>query len=87
MLQPSSLDLAQGLHLSGLTINDLWLRYIAIGGTATLVEVDVLIHSGAVIPDYDHNLIAHALNEAFVDRGQDHPVAYQHTAAPTTDAD
>jgi hypothetical protein len=33
---------------------------------------------GLLRPDtYQHNLIAQAINERFLDNGQDHPVSYQ----------
>ena len=37
---------------------------------------------GLLVPDdYQHNLIAQALNEYFIELGQDHPVAYRDTAS------
>jgi hypothetical protein len=71
-------SLFDGLQLSGMSPHELWLRYYAVGGDATELEVEACT-LGLLTPDpYEHNLIAQALNEHFIDRGEDHPVGYQH---------
>jgi len=43
---------------------------------STEVELDAIVH-GALAPSaHDHDLIAHALNERFVELGGNHPVSY-----------
>jgi hypothetical protein len=70
------IDLSEGWDRSGLTLAELWLGYIAIGGTASRAEVEAYVH-GAGCPDsYEYNMIAQVLNEHFIDRGEDHPVRY-----------
>ncbi|MDQ2813249.1 MAG: hypothetical protein M3Z75_15580 [Actinomycetota bacterium] len=70
-------SLSDGWDLSGLTLSGLWLRYIALGGSASPDRVAAYAH-GLLRPDsYQHNMIAHALNEHFTDRGEDHPVGYR----------
>lgn len=70
-------SLSEGWDLSGLTLTELWLRYLAIGGTASPARLAAYAH-GLLRPDsYQHNMIAQAINEHFIDRGEDHPVSYQ----------
>ncbi len=70
-------SLSDGWDLSGLTLTQLWLRYLALGGTASPAQLEAYAR-GRLRPDtYQHNLIAQAINEHFLDRGEDHPVSYQ----------
>jgi len=47
---------------AGLTHNELWLRYFALGGMSSALQLEDIL-SGALDPTpYDHNVIAHALN-------------------------
>jgi hypothetical protein len=70
-------SLSDGWDLSGLTLADLWLRYLGVGGTASPDRVAAYAR-GTMIPDsYQHNMIAQAINEYFTDQGEDHPVGYQ----------
>jgi hypothetical protein len=70
-------SLSDGWDLSGLTLTQLWLRYLALGGSASPAQVAAYAR-GRLRPDsYQHNMIAHAINEHFTDRGEDHPVSYQ----------
>lgn len=71
-----TLSLAEGAALARISISELWERYFAIGGTADAAELSARIDDDAV-SDHEHNLIAQALNEVFLDRGEDHPVAYR----------
>jgi hypothetical protein len=69
-------SLFDGLQLSGMTPTELWLRYYAVGGDAGELEVEACA-LGLLTPDpHEHNLIAQALNEHFIDGGEDHPVRY-----------
>ena len=70
-------SLSDGWDLSGLSLAELWLRYVAIGGDASKAQLASYAR-GQVCPDsYEHNLIAQAINEHFTDRGEDHPGSYQ----------
>jgi hypothetical protein len=70
------LSLYQGAVLSGLSYDEIWIRQATFGGTAGRLEIEAYI-LGLLRPDtYQHNLIAQALNEHFLEEGQDHPVAY-----------
>lgn len=74
------ISLSDGMRLSGMSYQELWLRHIAVGGTAGELELEAYVLGLLVPVDYQHNLIAQAINEYFIDQGQDHPVAYRDTA-------
>jgi hypothetical protein len=61
---------------AGLSHGELWLRYFERGGMSGRTEVEAIL-CGALVPsDYDHDVIALALNERFADLGKDYPVPY-----------
>lgn len=61
---------------AGLTHGELWLRYFGLGGMSTALQVEAFC-CGALSPSaHDHDVVAHALNERFVELGGNHPVAY-----------
>ncbi len=61
---------------AGLSHGELWLRYFELGGMSTNFELETFLY-GMVSPSpHDHNLIAVAINERFVELGGNHPVAY-----------
>jgi hypothetical protein len=52
------------------------MNYFELGGKAGPLELEAILH-GLLRPDsYQYNVIAHALNEHFMDRGENHPVPY-----------
>ena len=76
----AGMSLMDGMRLSEMTFSELWLRYIAVSGTIGELELEAYV-LGLLVPDsYQHNLIAQALNEYFIDAGRDHPVAYRDRA-------
>ena len=79
----SGISLAAGLQLSGMTFPELWLRYIGVSGTVRALELEAYVLGLLVADGYQHNLIAQALNEHFIELGQDHPVAYHDAPAET----
>ena len=59
-----------------LSHDELWFRYFEMGGMSTAFEVEAFIY-GALSPSpHDRDLLAHALNERFVELGGNHPVPY-----------
>jgi hypothetical protein len=61
--------------LAGLSVHELWLRYVAVGGSSSVGELaDAL--GGAAVDRFDHDLIAVALNEQFADAGFGRPLDY-----------
>ncbi len=85
-IQPPNLSLFEGLQRSGLTSGELWLRYFAVGGDAAQLEVEAYALGLLSPDDYQHNLIAQALNEYFLDCDEDHPVRYRDLPAAGGDA-
>ncbi len=81
--RPHGLSLLSGMLATGLSFDELWLRYIAVSGVAGALEMEAYV-LGLLTPDsLEHDLIAQAINEWFLDHGQDHPVGYwRHSTRP-----
>lgn len=80
MTATEGISLQDGMRLSGMSYRELWLRHIAVSGTQGELELEAYVLDLLVPDDHQHNLIAQAINEYFIERGQDHPVAYRETA-------
>jgi hypothetical protein len=63
-------------HL-GLSYLNVWIDYFALGGNLTAVQLTAYLRGERDVSVVDHNVVVHALNEAFVDRGDNHPLAYR----------
>lgn len=73
---PDGLSLEAGMSATEMDYQDLWLRYVGVSGAAGPLEVEAYV-LGLLVPNpYEHDLIAQAVNEWFIDRGQNHPVGY-----------
>lgn len=77
----AGISLPEGMRRSGMSYAELWLNYVAVSGTVGELELEAYVLGLLVPDDYQHNLIAQALNEHFIEQGEDHPVAYRNTAA------
>lgn len=74
MADPHELEIAR--NQIGLTISALWMRYFALGGMSTPLELEATLY-GALVPDpHDRDLIIVALNERFAELGRGHPIPY-----------
>lgn len=71
------LSLADGMTRSGMGFDELWLRQLGLGGDAGPLEVEAYVLGLLELDGYHHDLLAQALNECFLERGEDHPVAYR----------
>lgn len=61
---------------AGLSHEELWIRYFELGGMSTALQVEAYLY-GALNPSgHDHDVLAHAINERFVELGGNHPVPY-----------
>lgn len=69
-----SLELAR--ELAGLSVEDFWLRYFALGGNASPEEFSAALEGRTRVTDHEYNVAAHALNERYTDLDLDHPVPY-----------
>ena len=76
MTEPQADTLDWFRQQADLSRGELWLRYFELGGMSTPLELEALLF-GALRPSpHDHEVIAHALNERFVELGGNHPVPY-----------
>lgn len=60
----------------GLSVDDLWMRYFALGGMSTALEIEAYLAGALVTPGHEHDVLAVALNERYFELGGDHPVPY-----------
>lgn len=75
-LDSDGVSLAEGMRASGMDYGELWLRYVGVGGVASPFEVEAYV-LGLLTPDaFEHDVIAQAINEWFIDRGENHLVEY-----------
>jgi hypothetical protein len=84
-LQRSALRAARD-H-AGLTLEDLWMRYFALGGNADLMDVDAHLAGLMALPVLQRDILAHAVNERLDELIAQHRVPYSRVlrqAAPTT---
>ncbi|WNV87428.1 PP2C family protein-serine/threonine phosphatase [Umezawaea sp. Da 62-37] len=56
-------QLATCVERTGLTADELWLRYFALGGDVGPVEVDAYLHGLMTLPGIQCDVLAHAVNE------------------------
>lgn len=69
-------ELQAGREFLGLTIEQLWLSYFSLGGCGSAADVQRWLHGDRPLPDVDHNCLAAALNDEFLDRDLGRPVRY-----------
>jgi hypothetical protein len=61
---------------AALSHGELWLRYFELGGMSTGLQLEAYLYGILEPTGHDHDVIAHALNERFVEMGGNHPVPY-----------
>lgn len=61
---------------AGLSHGELWLRYFELGGMSTALQLEAYLYGALVPSNHDHDVLAHTLNERFVEMGGNHPVPY-----------
>ncbi len=74
----STRALQTGLQLSGWTIDELWLAATGIGGALDQRDVRLITGGQRAATPAEHDILAAALNDYFVGRGQNHPIAPWH---------
>ena len=60
---------------AGLSFDDLWIGYFALGGEVDPETVRSYL-GGTNLSRMDYDVLAAVINEHFVDHGDDHPVPY-----------
>jgi hypothetical protein len=68
--------LEQARRNVGLSIPDLWMRYFALGGMSSALEMEATLYGALVPGSHDRDVIAVALNERYAELGGDHPIPY-----------
>lgn len=71
----SAASIRLALGLTGWTPDQLWIAATGIGGALTRRDVRAIATGDRAASPGEHDVLAAALNDWFVDRGQDHPVA------------
>jgi hypothetical protein len=77
-------ELEWGFLQSGLNYGELWWRQVSVGGDASSLELEAYLLGLLPLSPHQHDLIAQALNEHFLDQGEDHPVAYSNISRRDT---
>jgi hypothetical protein len=76
-MDDSPVDLLDSYRIEAqLSNSELWLRYFELGGMSTGVDLEAFLLGFLQPSIHDHDVIAHALNERFVEMGGNHPVPY-----------
>ena len=76
MARPLSDCLDRARRDARLSHGELWMRYFELGGMSTSLQLEAFLYGALRPTDNDYDVVAHALNERFVELGGNHPVAY-----------
>lgn len=76
---PDAALLDQARKRVGLSIDELWMCYFAMGGKADPFEFEAILHGVLKPESYQYNIVAQALNECLSDRGESDLVPYATT--------
>ena len=76
MSAESAHAIRDGLRQSGWTARDRWVAAVGIGGAFTERGIQEITSGRVAASAIEHDILACALNEHFVDRGENHPVKY-----------
>jgi hypothetical protein len=72
--------LPAALAFSGLSVEQLWMRYFGLGGTGDLMDVDAHIAGVVPLPPLQADMLAHAVNERLDELVAERRVAYSRPA-------
>lgn len=61
---------------AGMSLADVWLAYLALGGMQSPEVVESILEGEAEVASDEYDLLAQTMNERFMDRGVGHPVPY-----------
>jgi hypothetical protein len=71
----STASLRSGLRRSGLSVRELWVAAMGIGGAILPHDIEDITEGDRAATPQEHDVLAAALNDHFTDLGEDHPVA------------
>ena len=74
MVDGAALDNAR--QLADVSVRDLWMRYFALGGTASRANLSALLRGDREFGEDQYDVLVHAINERFVELDMNHPVPY-----------
>ena len=77
-------SLSRAFRHAQLPISQLWLRYFALGGEGSPVDVDAYLHGLIELPAMQRDMLAHAVNERLDELASAHRAAYSRTFRDTT---
>jgi hypothetical protein len=81
---PRTTALEAARNMLGLPLAQLWLDYIGLGGNLPPTVIGAALSGRVGLGDYDHDMLVQALNERFIDRAQNHPLAYADELPPAS---
>jgi hypothetical protein len=70
-------ELNEAFAGSKLTVEELWLRYFALGGDVGKVEVEAYLAGLMPVSSLQHNILAHAINERLDELGPPRRAPYR----------
>jgi len=78
----STAEIARGLRLAGWSPGDLWWAALAIGGSFSPFEIELIVAGYVTGTPGEHDILAATLNEYFSAEGRNHPVRYWEDLPP-----
>ncbi|QKV73185.1 PP2C family protein-serine/threonine phosphatase [Amycolatopsis sp. Hca4] len=66
---------------SDLTLEELWMRYFALGGSMSLLDLDAYLNGLVPLPRVDRDMLAHAVNERLDEVSGPARAPYSHSTA------
>lgn len=82
MATTRSAPLEAARNMLGLSVDQLWLDYIGLGGNLPPKQIQALLTGHIDLDDHNHDLLTQALNERFTDHHSDHPLPYADELPP-----
>ncbi|MFL6143781.1 MAG: PP2C family protein-serine/threonine phosphatase [Labedaea sp.] len=69
-------SIALALRRAELTVDELWMRYFALGGAAGVIEIDAYVHALAGLAPLQRDILAQAVNERLDELTPPHRAGY-----------
>ena len=69
-------SLRAGLVLGNMPVEQLWRNLVEVSGVLTWPQVQQVLAGERICTAYEHDALAQAANDHFIDRDENHPVRY-----------
>jgi hypothetical protein len=79
---PAATGLDDARRRAHLSITELHLRYLALGGSSTRGDVGAHVAAAATLSDLQHDVLVHALNERFMELAAPERLPYRVDGRP-----